>query len=281
MFSQINYDLHTNYRFLNNPKDKVVGVVLKTTNYDQFHIDNLNRNLNMAHAKSLLKALKKNKSLVLEPILVDKSMKIVDGQHRFWALSKLGLPITYIIDNQISIIDAPKLNCNQRNWSAIDFIKVFANKGNINYQRLLDEVNEYKTVSTTNMISLTFSTNRSGKLGGRVNKEIATGKYKFDEQNKRKNEEFFDLISALHSKLGSNHRITANIQEAIKMWYFNPAVDRDRLNKVIDREFIESAPMNTSMCAKSIGERYNSRLRNQNKVDYYISANGNFSFFAK
>lgn len=279
MLSQLKNNLSTNYRFLNNPKDKVVGVVLQTTNYGQFHMDNLNRELNVPHAKSLLKALKKDKSLALEPILVDKSMKIVDGQHRFWALSKLGRPITYIIDDRISIIDAPKLNSNQRNWGSIDFVKAFANKGNINYQCLLDEIKEYKTVSTTNMIAGTFSTDRARQLGGYINRNIASGKYKFDESSKLENEKFFDLICALHVKLGSNHRIPVNVQEAIKMWYFNSNVNRDRLSRTIDKEFVTNSPRNSNLCARNIGEKYNYRLSAKKKINYYINTDGNFHFF--
>ena len=75
MLSHLNYSLENNYRFLNNPKDQVIGVVLQTKDYSQFHMDNLNRNLNEDHAKKLLEKLKQNNSLTLEPILVDKTMK--------------------------------------------------------------------------------------------------------------------------------------------------------------------------------------------------------------
>lgn len=123
----------TLYRFLDNPQDEVVGVVLQSKNYSQFNLNQLNRNIDESHVLRLQKALRKDPSLTFEPILVDKNMNIVDGQHRFLALSALNKPITYMIDNNISINDASELNSNQKNWSLFDYVQFFVNKGNQNY----------------------------------------------------------------------------------------------------------------------------------------------------
>ena len=96
----------TVYRFLDNPQDKIVGVVLQSKNYSQFNLNQLDE----SHVLRLQKALRKDPLLTFEPILVDKNMNIVDGQHRFLALSTLNKPITYMIDNNISINDASELN---------------------------------------------------------------------------------------------------------------------------------------------------------------------------
>lgn len=278
MLTHFNYNLENNYRFLDNPKDKVVGVVLQTKNYSQFHMDGLlNRQLDTPHVRELIKSLKEDKSLVLEPVLVDKSMKIIDGQHRFYALSKLNLPVTYMIDDRISIIDAPVLNSNQKNWSVMDYVRTFSNKGNKNYQLLLEELNRYKTVSTINVIASSFEVGSPIQYGGGLNKKIRDGKYKFDESKKTKNEKFFDFMTLLHQKSGSNHRIPANVQQAIRLWYLNPKVDKNRLIQVIDEELIKRAPRNTSLCAQLIGKKYNTRLR-KGKINYYINNKGTFGF---
>ena len=279
MLSHLNYSLVNNYRFLNNPKDKVVGVVLQTKDYGQFHMDKLNRELNTSHAKKLLEKIKENKKLVLEPILVDKSMKIIDGQHRFWALSQLGLPITYMIDDQISIIDAPELNSSQRNWTSMDYIKVFANKGNTNYQHLLEELEKYKTVSTIGIIAQVFS-KRSENFNayGAMDRRIKKGKYEFDQSNQSKNAGFFDFISTLHYKMSLDHRIPVNVQEAVGYWYFNSRVDKNRLEKIIDKELVDNLPRNNNLCARAIGDKYNNRLRPENRINYYVDNKGNFNF---
>ena len=198
MLSHLNYSLVNNYRFLNNPKDKVVGVVLQTKDYGQFHMDKLNRELNTSHAKKLLEKIKENKKLVLEPILVDKSMKIIDGQHRFWALSQLGLPITYMIDDQISIIDAPELNSSQRNWTSMDYIKVFANKGNTNYQHLLEELEEYKNRRIANEFYQAFK--RINRIRGVIHKKISLKNKNMDRSSlqdaiQRNTSEFLQIKS--------------------------------------------------------------------------------------
>lgn len=276
MLSHLNYSLENNYRFLNNPKDQVIGVVLQTKDYSQFHMDNLNRNLNEDHAKKLLEKLKQNNSLTLEPILVDKTMKIIDGQHRFWALSQLGLPINYMIDNEISINDAAELNSNQRNWTVMDYVHVYANKGNANYQYLLKELAKYKSISQIGVIADIFSIWKGSRTG--IPHKLRNGKYKFDRSNQNINEEFFEFISALHYKVSMDQKIPGNVQEAIKLWYFNPNVDRIRLGKIIDKGFLTKLPRDINLCAQEIGEKYNSRLSTKNKINYYIDNKGAFNF---
>lgn len=277
MLTKIEYDIKPNYRFLDNSKDKVIGVVLQTKNYAQFkNFTKLNREIDKNHANKLIKKLKEDKQLILEPILVDKSFKVVDGQHRLYALSKLNLPVNYMIDDKVSIVDAPLLNSYSKNWSAIDYVQAFANKGNTNYQYLAEELQKYKTVSTINIISLTFSINRFKKSGGGISKTIREGKYQFDQKNQIANEGFFNFIAELKHKLGGKHKIPGNVQEAIRLWYFNPQIKKDRLNQIIDKELVESLPRNTNLCAQALGEAYNNRLRN--KVNYYIDNQKDFHF---
>lgn len=70
---------YNKYRFLDNPKDKVVGVILQTTNYSQFtNFDKSNRSEANAHANDLLKKLSKDSHLALTPILVDSNFKVVE-----------------------------------------------------------------------------------------------------------------------------------------------------------------------------------------------------------
>lgn len=264
----------TIYRFLDNPQDEVVGVILQTKDYSQFHMDSLNRNLNEKHARGLLEKLKQNNQLTLEPILVDKNMKIIDGQHRFWALSQLGLPINYMIDSEISISDAAELNSNQRNWGVIDYVHVYANKGNINYQFLLRELSKYKTISQIGVIADVFSTN--GFLRTAVTRNLKDGKYKFDQEKQNENEKFFDFISTLHYKVSLEHKIPGNVQEAIKYWYFNPNVDQNRLERIINKNFLEKLPRDIDFCAQEIGEKYNRHLKY--KINYAINNDGKFKF---
>lgn len=89
---------------------------------------------------------------------------------------------------------------------------------------------------------------------------------------------FFDFITDLSSKVGGRHSIPSNVQEAIKFWYFNPNVNKKRLSSIIDKNLIDESPRNTNLCARLIGEKYNSHLRPQNKVNYYVDNKKNFDF---
>lgn len=269
----------TMYRFLDNPQDEVIGVILKTKNYNQFqNFTKLNREIDKPHARDLIKKLQKNRSLVLEPILVDKNMKVVDGQHRLYALSRLNLPVNYIIDNDISINDAISLNSNQKNWSLLDYIQLYVNKGNLNYKLLQEEFNKYKSVSTINVIAKAFSSTftSTGYYGGNDTKKIKQGKYKFNSNSKNEVEKFFNFIASIQQTAGSSKKISGFLQEGIKPWYFNPKVNKKRLTGVIDAKFIAQFPRSSSLCAAAIGRKYNSRLRN--KINYSIDNNGRFNF---
>lgn len=268
--------ISTAYRFLDNPQDKVVGVVLQSKNYSQFNLNQLNRNIDEPHVLRLQKALRKDPSLTFEPILVDKNMNIVDGQHRFLALSTLNKPITYMIDNNISINDASELNSNQKNWSLFDYVQFFVNKGNQNYLFLQHELDKFKSVSTISVIAQSFGNSKSNTFGGQTNKVIKEGKYTFDVSKQIEMEGFFNFITQIQNAIPNKRKLSNSLQQAVKTWYLNPQVDRNRLIKVLDIDMIQMSPRNSGTCAKAIGEKYNSRLKH--KINYSIDNNGHFSF---
>lgn len=100
--------------------------VFETTDYDMFGLKKCNRIVDEKHVEKLKKRIEHNNLMHINPILVDENMEIVDGQHRFWALVQLGLPIIYQIVEDYKDEMLIELNCSQKNWKAQDYIKYYA-----------------------------------------------------------------------------------------------------------------------------------------------------------
>ena len=73
-------------------KEFRVGV---TKDYDMFEFLDTNRQPNTRIINKLEKSIKEHGVQI--PIIVNDKKQIVDGQHRFWALRKLGYQVPYII----------------------------------------------------------------------------------------------------------------------------------------------------------------------------------------
>lgn len=114
---------------------KVVGQIYETMDYDQFKFMKLNRVRYGKHTNELVEFLNAGKTF--PPILVNKKMEIMDGQHRYDALVIAGKPIRFIVVENMSIEDIIQMNLHSRKWFSIDFIRSAASKGLEGYDSLL------------------------------------------------------------------------------------------------------------------------------------------------
>ena len=75
----------------------------------------------------------KEKDLTLDfPIIVNKQMEIIDGQHTFEACKFNGLPIYYMFTVLANIDDISNINSVKKKWTMEDFLHQYVEKGNIN-----------------------------------------------------------------------------------------------------------------------------------------------------
>jgi hypothetical protein len=110
---------------------KQEDLIHKTKNYKMFKSVDGNRVINQSHVNRLIKSI--SESYVPIPLLVNQDMygnyEIIDGQHRLKALEELGLPVHFIIKQNLSLKDMQKLNTNSRNWSQDDFMNSYEKLG--------------------------------------------------------------------------------------------------------------------------------------------------------
>lgn len=112
-------------------------VVGSTTDYDKFKFVTENRSIKQRNVENLIKSFKLTGGMLKsKPIIVDRELNIIDGQHRLMACRKMNIPVHYIVtdDNTDNI---PIYNTYQNKWGLNDYAQYFAKKGNENYIRLL------------------------------------------------------------------------------------------------------------------------------------------------
>lgn len=117
--------------------------IFTTTNYSMFGFIGGNRitddtNLNKIKQSISKKHIKTNAVICILDVEDEKEpLKIVDGQHRFKACLKLNIPVSYVIDDSLTMAsilnDITLLNTASKEWDVSDFMRSEAQKGNQNY----------------------------------------------------------------------------------------------------------------------------------------------------
>lgn len=140
--------------------------VEETTNYAQFDRVVGNRPIRHGHASRIAKEIEKTG--VISPILVDRDMRVLDGQHRLEAAKMLEMPVPYVVVKNGSSTDiVHSLNAVAKSWRADDYFRYYATRGNEQYQLALEVAEEYNQPIYT-----------IAKLGGDC-RRIPLGTWKF------------------------------------------------------------------------------------------------------
>lgn len=148
----------------------------KTNDYSIFKKCEGNRDINYANLDKLIASIKSRNLLEFRPILVNKQMGVIDGQHRLEAAKKLNVEVWYRIEESLQDEDIILLNANQARWGIQDFINFHATKGNIHYQKfkrfaLQEDISEHLLKALV-----------SGRSREFMNK-MKTGSFTFPEGN--------------------------------------------------------------------------------------------------
>lgn len=127
----------TQYLFrcaINHTTTMTTRTIKSTTDYTKFSLMESNRKVYKPHVKRLIAFFEFfPRSAEWLPILVNEKMQIADGQHRFHALQELGLPVSYIEVDGLSIDDARRLNAGAKPWTPMDYALCFCGLGSNPY----------------------------------------------------------------------------------------------------------------------------------------------------
>ncbi len=158
--------------------------IQQTEDYTLFKRISGNRTINKAQVSKLYDSLGNHPEMAsAAPIIVNEQMQIIDGQHRFEALKKLGLPITYIIMEGLSLREVQILNSATKTWTPLDYAKSFSELGYKDYDVYLEFRKKYQLGH--NILLAYLSSNkddenalRSRKTGSNTVQTFRDGKFK-------------------------------------------------------------------------------------------------------
>lgn len=138
---------------------KKVTDVYTTTNYSKFKTIEGNRVVNELYVEKLKVAMKKKQ--LITPIIVNSKFEIIDGQHRYTAISELGKPLYYIVCNDYGLEEVHILNERSNTWKSKDFLIGYSRMGRYSYVKLLEfiEKNSELKLSTNLAVELTKKKN--------------------------------------------------------------------------------------------------------------------------
>lgn len=121
---------------------QIVGLNFKTEAYDKFGKLQGNRVLCEANLKRLAKSIDENGFKSSQPITIDENKSLVNGQHRHKICETKKIPVVFNVETstQDSLKITQDFNKYQKNWSLLDFVNSYADRGFDDYIRLLDLV---------------------------------------------------------------------------------------------------------------------------------------------
>lgn len=187
-----------------------------------------NRSLNKSHLNRLIASIKSNNLLSINPIIVDKDFKVLDGQHRLAAAKQLKLDVSYIVYSKGSVDDVILLNTAQKNWSMMDFAYSFFQQGKAQYKYIIDLQTKYGISVTAILNALTpFSENVDRLSRDSPAKAFKHGLLQITEEQYKQAKSVLDDVQKL-SEVTNNSRCKWLIQ----------AVARAKFNKEFNTEVL-------------------------------------------
>jgi len=223
-----------------------------TTDYGIFKDFTSNRELNTGHLKSLTEAIRKRNLLHVNPIIVTKEMKVIDGQHRLEAAKNLSAPI-YYIEADLTRQDISKLNSHQKNWNMMDYLNFYQIEGHQGFIDFVKFYNHHRKFKISSLLILTNSERR------RNLKELKEGILMVDSLPEA--EEVCQFCEELSNKYDYDFVFDSRFSPAVRM-----VMDAEGFNIDILKEKIKAAPRNLVRChtfkeyAKMLEEIYNYKL---------------------
>jgi hypothetical protein len=151
--------------------------VYSTKNCTFFKCLEENRFINEAHVRSLMESFEKD-GYLFTILYVNEKLQIIDGQHRFEAAKRKGLPVHFMIIPKWGLREVTTLNVNSRNWTINDFMEAHAKGGNPNYVRFKEFFDAHEFDVTVCQLIITGQRTR----GHAAIDKFRSGQMQVDEQ---------------------------------------------------------------------------------------------------
>lgn len=235
--------------------------ILRTNNYDMFSFRKENREINTNKVISLKRKLLDDGRQIM-PIICNKNMEIIDGQHRFQALKELGWDIIYYVDESVTSYDLISINNTQSNWGLIDYIHYYATLGSDKYIKLEELVKKYDFPNKV----------IAAAVVGKYVKEstIKNGSFSFTEKELGEGIKCLEFLQALKDNIKCKITGQSIFFFLVLKTYYLDGIDRDKLfNSLVSRYGTENYG-NSEQCARAIEIYYNYKSKNYRYISNEI-----------
>lgn len=183
---------------------------LFTTDYAIFKKTKLNRAIDRCNLAKITTSIMSRNLLEYRPIIVNKDMEIVDGQHRLEAAKDLNLPIFYTVNGESKNEDIYLLNVNQKNWTHDDYLNYYCNGGNQNYIQLNNLCKHYNLKVSTSFVFLL------GRKDGHHYRKFREGRFIFPDAEldnaKNRYEMFREIQEYIDTKFIGNKVFLSSVR---------------------------------------------------------------------
>ena len=220
-----------------------------TNNYDMFKFKKENREINYNKILSLKAKLIEDKRQIM-PIICNRDMEIMDGQHRFVALKELNWDVMYYVDDFITGKELISINNTQKNWGLLDYIHFYASSGNNTYIRLENICKKYNDIPLK-VITLAISKKTIKEY------VLKSGEMEFTDEEFDIGEKTLEFIK--------------DIKNNIKVKITNPSTFFCLLIKTYYLEGIDRNKLRDSVIARYGTENYGSALQCSMVIEHWYN----------
>lgn len=243
--------------------------IRKTSDYELFKGLDGNRYV-IDRRKDKIKKSISEIGYLLNPIIVNEKMEIIDGQGRFKALSELGMPIYYIVQEGVGLEHCRYLNMYNEKWTVMDFIKSYS-KTIPDYTRLESLVCDYHMFGFGELFCALY--NGIGYCNGGYGDLIRSGNFKASEemfQNARRCLDYVNgFLPYINFKRGNKQNI--NLSKALMFCFFVDEIDKNILYRQFKnysnvRNLIKNAS-NQKEALDCVGNVYNYNARKREEIN--------------
>lgn len=213
-----------------------IPTIESTKDYSKFKFHHSNRPTPGPHVSAIMHEIQQNpNSIKYNPILINKKGYIIDGQNRFKACVKLGLPIFYIQADDLSIADIPTLNRNQKSWSLNNYVHFFSSYHNKkDYKRIKALQKKYPI--STGVISALLALGRNYRAidhgFSKVNETIKDGSYQINFESFFV--KFAKTLLSIKTKYDKNFVFKRSFVNAFYELYTHPDYSKKELFEALD-----------------------------------------------
>lgn len=242
--------------------EEVHEVRIKHTNdYDLFHFNPANRKLVPATLRELRVQIRKKNMLHLKPILVDKKMNIVDGQHRYTVAKEFGLTIYYIVGD-VNDKEMLELNANQKSLVLNDYLDSYVAQGSPEYITVRDFVQRHNIMLYA---AISLLAGRKSQANAELVKTFKSGEFKVrDLEHAERVLRIRDAMQPFAQDFYQQRKFTNAVAQVVSI----PGFDEARLKDSLERNgFDQLKPaVSTELYAKQIVSVYNYKKARKNHL---------------